>query len=344
MLFAKRIDLKKVKITLLIIVLIVCIASLTACSTAEQYFVYGTTLDVTVSGFGASNKINAIYEYMASLESILSPTVEGSDLYNINHADVGVAVECSGVTMELMRVCEDVCKLSNGAYDPSVYPLVRLWNFSGDTFTQGLQKSAPTDDEIKQTLALVGLKNAFEIDYENNKITKLIDGAMLDFGGVAKGYAVQKSLEMTDGKVLVNLGGNIGAGGENYSVGIANPTRSDRQFSTPYFAKFTLEEGESVSTSGDYERYYTATNGQIYHHIINPSTGYPQDTKSDGGVISCTVISKDGALADALATAVVVLGADDGVKLLENVGVKAMIIKSDFSYQVVGNLSVEIKK
>ncbi len=337
-------DLKKVKITLLIIVLIVCIASLMACSTAEQYFVYGTTLDVTIDGLSARQKIKNVQEYMTSLENLLSPTLEGSDLYRVNHSKVGVAVDVSEVTIDVMRTCVKVYEMSQGAYDPSVYPLVILLNFSGDTFTQGLQKSVPQDVAIEQALAVVGLDKAFEIDYENAKITKLIEGAMLDFGGVAKGYAVQKSLEMTDGKVLVNLGGNIGAGGKSYSVGIANPTRSDRQFSTPYFAKFTLEDGECVSTSGDYERYYKAEDGKIYHHIINPIAGYPQDTQSAGGVISCTVISKDGALADALATAVVVLGADKGAKLLENAGVKALIVESNLSYSVIGNLSIEIKK
>lgn len=335
---------KKVKLTLLIITLIVCIASLTACSTAEQYFVYGTTLDVTVEGFVASKKITAIQEYMTSLESILSPTAWGSDLYKINNAKAGEAVECNTVTMEIMQICEQVYDLSNGAYDASVYPLVRLWNFSGDTFTLGSEKDIPTSEQIQNALALVGLKKAFSVDYDRGTITKLIDGAMLDFGGVAKGYATQKSLEMTDGKVLVNLGGNIGAKGKNYNVGIANPQRTDRTFTTAYFAKFSLNDGECVSTSGDYERYYTASDGNIYHHIINPKTGYPQDTSKDDSVISCTVISKDGALADALATAVVVLGAKDGVKLLEKANVKALIIKSDLTYQVVGNLSVEIKK
>lgn len=311
---------------------------------AEQYFVYGTMLDVKADGVGASESVKNVCDYISSLESVFSPTIQGSDLNKINSSSVGEAVACTSDTMQLMCVSELVFKASNGAYDPSVYPLVRLWNFSGDKFLSGVEREVPTHSEIAKALELVGLDKAFSVDYEKGTITKLIDGAMLDFGGVAKGYATQKSLEKSSAKVLVNLGGNIGASGKTYAVGIANPTRMDRNFSTPYFAKFTLLDGECVSTSGDYERCYQASDGNIYHHIINPQSGYPVDTNEQGAVVSCTVVAKDGALADALATAVVVLGEKEGVALLNEYGVKALLIKSDYSHVVVGNFSIEIKQ
>lgn len=334
---------KKIKVIFVALTLLLCIASLTACSTAEQYFVYGTALDISVDGIGASKAINNVYEYISALENVLSPTIEGSDLQRINSAPVSEPVKCEAATMQLMKISELVWEMSNGAYDPSIYPLVRLWSFSGDKFVQGVQKQVPTSEQISAALESVGLKKAFSIDYEQGTITKLIDGAMLDFGGIAKGYATQKSLEMTDKNMLVNLGGNIGGIGKSYSIGIANPQRADRSFATPYFASFELLSGECVSTSGDYERYYQA-DGSIYHHIINPATGYPVDTSVEGGVISCTVVSTDGALADAIATAVVVLGAERGKSLCEQLNVKAFLITSDYSYLTVGDLDVTIKQ
>lgn len=338
---------KKITYILAVIVLICCIASLTACSTAKQYFVYGTTLEVSASGIKASQSVRDVYQYISSLEGVLSPTVEGSDLHKINHANVGEPIACQNVTMDIMRVAKLVYEKSHGAYDPSIYPLVRLWKFSGDTFVAGTQGTLPSDDEILHAQSLIGLDKAFDIDFDNSTITKRIDGAMLDFGSVAKGYATQKSLEIATSKTLVNLGGNIGASGKEYSVGIANPQRIDRQFSTAYFAKFTLFDGECVSTSGDYERYYSVVANdveKIVHHIINPFTAQPVDTSADGAVISCTVVTKDGALGDAIATAVVVLGVQEGAKLCEELGVKAFIIASDMSVTTVGDFQYEIKK
>lgn len=331
----------KKKIALLLLILIFLVASLTACNRAEQFFVYGTTLDISAEGVNSSKTIEAIAEYIESLEGILSPTVSGSDLQKINEAKAGEAVKCSDVTMQLFSVSVRVYEASNGAYDPSVYPLVRLWKFSGDTFGVG-DNALPSEEQINNAKAVVGLKKCFVADYENSTITKLVDGAMLDFGGVAKGYAVQKSLEKADGKVLVNLGGNIGAIGKDYSVGIANPARKDRTFSTSYFAKFTLEDGECVATSGDYERYYEI-DGKIYHHIINPFSGEPCDTLGTDGVVSCSVISTDGALSDAVATAVVVLGKDKGAELLSALDLKGVIIASDMSVTTVGDIIIEVK-
>lgn len=336
---------KKFRPVLVLICLIICIASLTACSRAEQFFVYGTNLEIQSKGIKSSQTISAIHSYIASLEDVLSATQEGSDIYNVNHSKAGVAIECSDVTMQIMRVAYYVFEESDGAYDPSVYPLVRLWKFSGDLYSQNID-STPTDDEIEKTMNVVGLDRAFAIDFDNNTITKLIDGAMLDFGGVAKGYAVEKSLSLANDQTLVNLGGNIGAVRGSFNVGIANPDRKGREFITPYYAKFRLGDGECVSTSGDYERYYCISDGTheaIYHHIINPFTGKPADTSGENGVVSCSVVTDKGALGDAVATAVVVLGKEKGVALMQKLGLKGLIIDGNMNSQEVGDFEVELK-
>lgn len=324
------------KVFLSLILLTILVASLTACSQAEQYFVFGTFMTVDVaSSMSPSKDTKQVKAYMDALEKILSPTVEGSDIARINGADVGVAVPCHAETMEIMSVAEYVYKQSDGAYDPSVYPLVRLWKFSGDTFGELNPFVVPTEVDILATKLVVGLDKAFKIDYTNRTITKLLPGAMLDFGGIAKGYASDMARDVVGAKkMLINLGGNISAKGKDYTIAVANPAREDRKFDTAYFGTTQVKAGECISTSGDYERYYKVNVGGVnkfYHHIIDPSTGHPADTSGADGIVSATVISTNGAFADAVATAVVVLGKEKGVALLQK-------LASDARYKFVAIL------
>jgi thiamine biosynthesis lipoprotein len=345
---------KSLKILTAAFVSLFCIVSLSACNAAEQYFVYNTFLDVSAEGAGSIALLDKIYEYAKQLERAVSPTVEGSDVYKINAAGEGDAVACSALTMQIMRAAWDAYIYSDGAYDPTVYPLVRLWSFSGDTFSKaGAQKEAPSQTEISDALSLVGLSRAFEVDYEKSTVTKKsgYGGSMLDFGGVAKGFFVQQALQMANKnqKLIVNLGGNIGGSNKNYSVAVGNPRAS----SEAYFGIFTLEDGFSASTSGDYERYYTLDNPRnvkapsindadvkTYCHIINPFTGYPVDFFEDdeNTLVSATVVMDDGALGDALSTAVFVLGKEEGTLLLERLGIKGVLVDSQVHYTVINGL------
>ena len=348
---------KYAKVFLVLIFLIVCIASLLACSATEQYFVFGTflTVDLKTSSTNPSKETRRVKDYMDTLEKVLSPTVEGSDLYRINNSNVGEAVECHAETMEILSVAEYVFKMSDGAYDPSVYPLVRLWKFSGDTYNE-LDSSFSVEDiaiDIPVALAVVGLDTAFSIDYERRTVTKLLPGAMLDFGGIAKGYASDFAREIVSTKsMLINLGGNISAKGKSYSIGIANPSREDRSFGTSYYGTLTLKAGECISTSGDYERYHKVTVGSgttYYHHIINPSTGYPANTSGANGIVSATVISSNGAFADAVATAVVVLGKEHGLEFLNKLkedgryAFDAILIDGNFASTVYGDTAFAVE-
>lgn len=317
------------KLLFAVVAVILCVVSFCACNGTAHSFVFGTFLEIDYEGL--KNPSENVENYFDMLEQWLSPTVAGSFINQINSAKAGESIWCNDAVMEIMKTAEKVYRLSGGAYDPSVYPLVRLWNFSGDLYSTVLAKQPPTDEAIQNAKQLVGLDKAFTIDYENNTITKNAgyDGAMLDFGGVAKGYAVDKAEDGIDCKALVNLGGNIVACNKSYSIGIGNP----RESNTSYFGSLTIQSGECISTSGDYERYYEYE-GVRYHHIINPFSGRP----SDSGVISVSVITADGALGDAVATAVLVLGLDAGIELLESLSLRAVVISSDLSYRVVGNV------
>ncbi len=323
------------KVAFSIIIVLMCVFSLTGCSVTENTFVFGTFLELNIKGGTSPSKTSdEIQNYIASLEPIISPTVEGSDLYKINAAEEGVAVVCSQATMEILEVCQKVYEKSGGAFDPSVYPLVRLWHFSGDLFSlAGTENAPPSDTEIETEKSKVGLIDAFTIDYENNTVTKKAghSNSMLDFGGVAKGYAGYKALDFVSEKqkALINLGGNICAANSDYKIGIGNP----RDSATAYYGSFTLRAGECISTGGDYERYYVYE-GVRYHHIIDCSTGKP----SNSGLISVSVIGKDGALVDAVSTAVMVLGKEKGILLLNEFSLKAVLIDEGLNYTVVGDL------
>lgn len=308
------------------------IVSLTACNrSAEQYFVFGTFLEISADS-GEAELAQAAAEYMEELERTVSASVEGSDIWNINHAAAGESVECSAVTVELLLKAREIYRLTEGAYDPSVYPLVKLWGFAPGDFVAGAPMSPPSDEEIAAELAKVGFgEDDFVIDADNLTVTKHKEGAMLDLGGITKGYAVEKALGFADGgNALINLGGNIGVSGRTYTIGVGSPRESEKG----YLGTLSLYAGECITTSGDYERYFEY-GGERYHHIINPFTGRP----AKSGLISVTVIASDGGFGDAFATALIVAGAEKGGEWLENLsekGVCAVLVYDDMSLEAIG--------
>lgn len=143
---------------------------------------------------------------------------------------------------------------------------------------------------------------------------------------------METALTAATGETLVNLGGNIGGVGRDFTIGIGAP----RPYSVSYVGTVTLRSGECISTSGDYERYYEV-DGVRYHHIIDPFTGAP----ADSGLASVTVICSDGALGDALATAIMAAGAERGKEWIAELSasfpeIAAVFVTPDLSTEAVG--------
>ena len=188
---------------------------------------------------------------------------------------------------------------TGGALDPTVYPLVCLWGFPAQAYR------VPTDEEIAATLALVGPQHV----RQSGTQVQLDDGTQLDLGAVAKGYAGQRcadALEDQGVAAILTLGGNVQTvgrkpDGTDWQVGIADPDAPETSL-----AVLQLRGTNSIVTSGGYQRYFTE-NGQRYHHILDPATGRP----ADSGLASVTIVAKDGLLADALSTALFVMGLDE---------------------------------
>ena len=190
---------------------------------------------------------------------------------------------------------------TNGALDPTIYTILNAWGFTTEKYR------IPSQNEIKNLLKRVGFD---KVRITDNSI-QLDSGTMLDFGAVGKGYASEISAEiLRDNGVssaLLDLGGNIKTigskpDGSEWRLGVRNPKGKGN------IGVLSVSD-LAVVTSGNYERYFTGKNGKTYGHIIDPATGQPVEN----GLLSVTIIAKDGKLCDALSTSLFVMGLDKAI-------------------------------
>ena len=199
-------------------------------------------------------------------------------------------------TVEVIERAQEVSKLSGGGFDITVAPLVQLWRKARE---RGMP---PEMEEVKENLNLVNFRN-LKIHY-GGKVSLRKKGMNIDLGGIAKGYAVDRAFELLKGlgyrNLVVNAGGDLRVGGSKpegpWSIGIQHPRDPEK-----IMARISVSD-TAVATSGDYEKFFIHQ-GKRYHHILNPKNGFPAE-----GCQSVTVLHKEGITADALATAIFVLG------------------------------------
>lgn len=245
---------------------------------------------------------------------MLSRTREDTDIAKLNAAD-GAPVTLSDEGAKLLSTALDLSAATNGAYDPTVAPLTDLWGIGTE------HQQVPAQSDIDAELQNVGIAHV----HENGDAVTLDSGSKIDLGGIAKGYAADLCadiLKSADADGLLVLGGNIYAVGTNegkdWNIGIADP--DDSADTIAAVAVHDL----SVVTSGDYERYFEQ-DGVRYHHIFDPKTGYP----AASGLRSVTVIDENSTRADALTTALFVMGADKGRAYCEENGIAAVFVTAD---------------
>jgi len=306
-----------------------------ACSPADRTvdgFSMGSDYSVSYTFDGDLDK--EIADLFASVESSYSVRVSSSLVSRLNAAKVGEIVALSAEEAEVFSLAFRLASDSKSAFDPAILPLVKVWGFDPPYEMNG--KVPPSESAIAEAKDLSAM-DQFIFYRELSRITKRSDGASFDLGAAIKGYAVGRVVDLLREKgateALVQLGGTVGALGKSYPIGVHAPRDSEYD----YAFRFSLEDGEVCATSGDYERYYEYE-GKRYHHILDVKTGYP----ASSGVISATIVASDGLIADAFATAVVVLGVEKGVSLLEQYGVKGAIVTEDKRVVTVG-LNVTIK-
>lgn len=310
--------------------LLVCAALVvSACNGTETHSLHrasrlmmGTLVEVTVVApeNEAKAATEAVFEEIRRVEDLTS-FHKNSPLDAINSAAGKEAVKTD---LELLSLVERSLKIAGetgGAFDPTVGPLCRLWQFSGG------DPRLPDNSEITDALAKVGW-NRVKVDCKAGTISLPEGGMALDLGGIAKGYALERAREvmkrMGISAGLLNAGGDIVAMGEKapgrpWRIGVQDP-RDPKGL----IAVAAVRDGVVV-TSGDYERFFEA-NGKRYHHILDPTTGYPAE-----GLQSVTIIARDGLTSEALATAgIFVMGVQRGLNYLENFpGIEGLLVDSE---------------
>ncbi len=287
---------------------------------SQTTILFDTVVTIQIWDDVDSSIFDHVFQLCLEYEEKFSRTIETSEVSMINRSN-GLPVEVSDDTIELIEKGIYYSVLSNGMFDITVAPLTELWNFGTNT-------TPPTHSEIVSALENVGYD---KIQIDDNTITLSSPGTMIDLGGIAKGYIADKAKQylVSEGveHATINLGGNvltIGSKptGEAFSVGIQQPF-DDTGVSITSVA---LSDQSAVS-SGLYERYFES-DGEFYHHILDPHTGYP--IKND--LLGVTIISDLSIDGDALSTSIFCLGLEQGLDLVDSLeGVEAIFIDENMN-------------
>ena len=263
---------------------------------SKDLFAMDTYMTLTAYGEHAQEAVDKAAERVEALDALLSTGNENSEIYQLNQNGEATLSEEGGYLVE--RALE-LYKKTEGAFDIAIDPVMQAWGFPTQDY------HVPDDDTLKEKLALA---DASKVNYDKDtrKIFFDQDGMEIDLGGIAKGYTSSQIMQIyqdcgvTSG--LVNLGGNVQAlgcktDGSKWRVAIQSPDDTEE-----YLGILEIED-QAVITSGGYERYFEK-DGVTYHHIIDPAIGYP----ADSGLISVTIVSDDGTLADGLSTSLFIMG------------------------------------
>jgi len=267
--------------------------------------------------------IDETFQRIEKIDSITNNYSDSSLITFINQNAASKPVELDTILDYIIQISDKISKKSNGMFDITIGSIKRLWNFSSD------DQRVPDSTEIKNRLEIVDYQL---IRVKNQKIKFFLPGVEIDLGAIAKGFAIDEAIRVLQKynikDALVNAGGDLRAICSELTQGkrkvwIRHPRIQDKRF-----GYFQMDNG-SVATSGDYERYFFQDSIR-YHHILNPKTGYPARK-----CVSVTIQTKQAIIADALSTAVFVLGAEKGMKLVEKLpNVEAIIL-----FEQDGNLA-----
>ncbi|MDD5328145.1 MAG: FAD:protein FMN transferase [Phycisphaerae bacterium] len=273
------------------------------------------------------------------IDGLMSRYKSDSDVSELNREGFSRVVKVSQSTYEVLRRSIEFSKLSGGAFDVTVGPLMELWHLAGEANT------LPTDAELEQVHSRVGYGKLI-MDANEESIRFAAEGMRVDLGGIAKGYAIDKAVEVMRkagaAGGMVDIGGEIkcfglpSAGQKNWRVGLQDPNEAKDGFDagTPLLVLDLTDV--TVATSGHYRRFVTI-GGKRYSHIVNPGSGHSSESLS-----SITIICPSAIDADALATAVAVMGKEKGLALIESLpGAEAILITSAPEYKLIKTSGAE---
>lgn len=283
-------------------------------------FYFDTLIQITLYDHRQESLIDDCFAMAAEYENLLSRTIDGSEISRINEAG-GAWVSVSPKTLEVLRKALFWCEESDGAFDITLGAVSDLWDIKNNP---GI---LPSPEALSQALAATGYE---QLSIDGTQVSLANPDARLDLGAISKGWIADCMKEylnrqgVTEG--LINLGGNVlvlgpKTDGGTYKVGIQKPFSQDGSV----LMTVDITDG-TVVTSGIYQRYFELE-GTIYHHILNPDTGYPYQN----GLLSVTIICPLSADGDGLSTACFALGMEDGLALIESIpDAEAVFITEDY--------------
>ena len=316
----------KKKIAVCITGILIIAACLTGCQksmepVSRSSFLLNTFITVTLYDSREKEILDEVTELCSDYEKKFSTTIETSEIYAMNHRKPGEReITVSQDTAELIEKGLEYSRLSGGAFDITIEPLSRLWNFSGS------DPHIPPEEAIREELAKTGYE---KVAVNGNTVVFADDEVSIDLGAIAKGYIADRMKEYLKEQgvesAVINLGGNVLCLGERpgkkpFKIGLQKPF-ADRSETA---AVLDIRD-MSVVSSGVYERHFEE-NGVNYHHILNPSTGWPYEN----GLTQVTILSEQSVDGDGLSTACFALGLTGGMELAESLdGVYAVFITED---------------
>lgn len=254
------------------------------------------------------------------VDSLMSTWRSDSELTALNEAPSTTPVPVSAETLEVLRIAWSVSDATEGAFDVTVGPLVAAWGFGAD----GEGPEPPEPAALAEVRERVGYTQV-TIDWNGSTVTRGTDGLRIDLSAIAKGYAVDRVAEAVEAlgydRHLVEVGGELRSGaakgdGSPWRIAVETPDPATRS------VWGVLESvGEGVATSGDYRNFYEV-DGVRYAHLIDPRTGRPVTHSG----VSVTVVDPRATVADAWATALSVLGPDEGYEVAESRDLAALFV------------------
>lgn len=293
----------------------------------------GTSVQVsawTTDEAAAVAAFDRVFLEFDRLDALMSVWKEGSDILRINAAAGKSAVEVSPEVREVLHDSQEVSEWTDGKFDVTFAALSGLWKFDQD-----IDGHVPDRSQIAPRLPLINYRE-LQIDDRAGTAALARAGMQVNLGGIGKGYAIDRAVTILRGAGLtdfmIQAGGDMFVAGRRgdrpWRVGLQDP----RGEPNTLFAAIELTDA-AFSTSGDYERFFMR-DGHRYHHIIDPDTGEPAQRSR-----SVTIMAKMSTVADALSTGVFILGAEQGMALIEKLpDVEGVIVTADNQVQVSSGL------
>ena len=297
-------------------------------------FAMDTYMFLKAYGDNGETALQKASDRIKELEAMLSATDEKSEIFKLNSA-AGAQTVISSDTSFLIGRSLEINNETGGAFDITLYPVTKEWGFTTGNY------NVPSQNRIDELLAKVGSENII-LNSDGDSVS-LKNGANIDLGGIAKGYAGSCAADIIRSEgvasAILNMGGNVQTigskpDGSSWKVGVQDPNDSTKLVGT------VEVNDKAVITSGGYERYFEDEDGNTYWHIIDPKTGYPAVTD----IISVTVIGSDGTTCDAMSTSLFVMGTEKSADYLKaNNNYDAVLVSNDNKLYITKGIMNDFK-